>query len=50
MDGNIPHFSPIDSADEARRRIDAGATLVQIYSALVFKGPGLVREIAKALG
>ncbi|HEX8300008.1 quinone-dependent dihydroorotate dehydrogenase [Sphingomonas sp.] len=39
----------IDSGDEARRRIDAGASLVQIYSALVFKGPGLVREIARAL-
>ncbi|MDF7773695.1 quinone-dependent dihydroorotate dehydrogenase [Sphingomonas sp. AOB5] len=40
----------IDSGDEAKRRIDAGATLVQVYSALVFKGPGLVREIVRALG
>jgi dihydroorotate dehydrogenase len=39
----------IDSGDEAKRRIDAGAGLVQVYSALVFKGPGLVREIARAL-
>lgn len=40
----------IDSGDEAKRRIDAGAGLVQVYSALVFKGPGLVRELARALG
>ena len=50
--GQLPLISAggIDSADEAQRRIDAGAAMVQIYSALVFKGPGLVREIAKALG
>jgi len=39
----------IDSADEAKRRLDAGASLVQIYSALVFKGPGLVREMLKGM-
>jgi len=50
--GQLPLISAggIDSADEAKRRIDAGAAMVQIYSALVFKGPGLVREIANALG
>jgi dihydroorotate dehydrogenase len=49
--GQLPLISAggIDSADEAKRRIDAGASLVQLYSALVFKGPGLVREIATAL-
>ncbi|RYE03383.1 MAG: quinone-dependent dihydroorotate dehydrogenase [Sphingomonadales bacterium] len=49
--GQLPLISAggIDSGDEARRRIDAGAAMVQIYSALVFKGPGLVREIARAL-
>jgi len=40
----------IDSADEAKRRIDAGASLIQIYSALVFKGAGIIREIAATLG
>ncbi len=39
----------IDSAEEAYRRIRAGATLVQVYSALIFKGPGLVRDINKGL-
>ncbi len=35
----------IDSALEAYRRIKAGASLVQIYTALVYKGPSLPREI-----
>ena len=39
----------IGSADEAYARIRAGASLVQLYSALVFEGPGLARAIAKGL-
>jgi dihydroorotate dehydrogenase len=35
----------IDSGAEAYARIRAGASLVQIYSALVFEGPGLARRI-----
>jgi dihydroorotate dehydrogenase len=35
----------IDSAEEAYRRIKAGASLVQVYTALIFKGPELVRDI-----
>jgi dihydroorotate dehydrogenase len=35
----------IDSGREAYRRIKAGASLVQIYTALVFHGPSLVRRI-----
>ncbi len=35
----------IDSAEEAYKRIKAGASLVQIYSALVFHGPTLIRDI-----
>lgn len=35
----------IGSAAEARARLAAGATLVQVYSGLVFGGPGLVRRI-----
>jgi dihydroorotate dehydrogenase len=34
---------------DARRKRDAGADLVQLYSGLVFRGPGLVREAARAL-
>lgn len=35
----------IDSAEEAYRRIKAGATLVQVYSALIYHGPTLIRDI-----
>jgi len=35
----------IDSAEEAYRRIKAGASLVQIYSSFIFGGPKLVKEI-----
>lgn len=35
----------IDSAAEAYRRIKAGASLVQIYSGLVFHGPDMIRDI-----
>jgi dihydroorotate dehydrogenase len=39
----------IDSAEEAKLRIELGAKLVQIYTGLIYKGPGLVRDIARAL-
>lgn len=39
----------IDSGAEAYARIRAGATAVQIYSALIYEGPGLVRCIKRDL-
>jgi dihydroorotate dehydrogenase len=39
----------IASADDAWERICAGASLIQLYSALVFRGPGLVRQIVDGL-
>jgi dihydroorotate dehydrogenase len=39
----------IASVDDAWERIVAGASLVQLYSALVYEGPGLARRIAKGL-
>ncbi|NWF66143.1 MAG: quinone-dependent dihydroorotate dehydrogenase [Campylobacterales bacterium] len=35
----------IDSAEEAYTRVLLGATLIQVYSALIFKGPSLVKDI-----
>ncbi len=35
----------IDSGTEAYRRLRAGADLVQVYTALVYQGPALVRRI-----
>lgn len=39
----------IASADDAWQRIRAGASLVQLYSALVYEGPGLARRIVRGL-
>lgn len=49
--GVLPLISAggIDGPDEAKRRLDAGARLVQVYSALVFKGPALPRAIVRGL-
>lgn len=51
LQGEIPIISAggISSALEAQRRLDLGASLVQIYSALIYQGPGLVKKIAKSL-
>lgn len=35
----------IDSAEAAKEKIAAGASLVQIYSGFVYQGPGLVKSI-----
>ncbi len=39
----------IDSAEEAYRRIKAGASLIQLYSMFIYKGPSLVKEINEGL-
>jgi dihydroorotate dehydrogenase len=49
--GTIPLIGVggIASAEDAWARIKAGASLVQLYSALVYEGPGLARRIARGL-
>ena len=39
----------IMSADDALAKFKAGAALIQIYSGIIYRGPGLIRQIAKAL-
>jgi len=39
----------IASAEDAWQRIRAGASMVQLYSALVYEGPGLARRINRGL-
>jgi dihydroorotate dehydrogenase len=39
----------ITSAEEALRRLDTGADLVQIYTGLIYRGPGLIREILRRI-
>jgi len=49
--GRIPLIGVggIESGRDAYERIRAGASLVQLYSALVYEGPGLVRRMLKEL-
>jgi dihydroorotate dehydrogenase len=37
------------SGSDAKAKIDAGASLVQLYTGLIYRGPGLVKECAAAL-
>ena len=37
------------SGADAREKIMAGASMVQLYTGLIYKGPDLVNECAKAL-
>jgi dihydroorotate dehydrogenase len=39
----------VDSAEEVYRRLRAGAHLVELYTALVYRGPGLLGEIHRGL-
>ena len=39
----------IATAEDAWARIRAGASLIQLYSAMVYEGPGIARKIARGL-
>lgn len=39
-------MTPRDALD----KLDAGATLIQLYTGMIYAGPGLVREINRAMG
>jgi dihydroorotate dehydrogenase len=49
--GEIPLIGVggIANADDAWDRIRAGASLIQLYSAMVYEGPGIARRIASGL-
>lgn len=51
LQGELPLISVggIGSAQEAQARLDAGAALVQCYSALMYQGPEMVRNIVNGL-
>ncbi|MBB5350629.1 dihydroorotate dehydrogenase [Haloferula luteola] len=48
---NIPIIGVggVDSPESALSKIAAGATLVQLYSSFIFRGPSMVKEIARSL-
>ncbi|WP_419803318.1 quinone-dependent dihydroorotate dehydrogenase [Mucilaginibacter sp.] len=39
----------IHSAKDALEKLDAGASLIQLYTGFIYEGPGLVKRICKAL-
>jgi len=39
----------IHSAEDAKEKLDAGASLVQLYTGFIYEGPGLIKSICKAL-
>ena len=51
LDDTIPIIGVggILSGEDARAKIDAGASLVQLYTGLIYRGPALVHECAQAL-
>ncbi|MFC3532839.1 quinone-dependent dihydroorotate dehydrogenase [Vogesella facilis] len=51
LDGALPIIGVggILCGEDAKEKIDAGATLVQLYSGLIYRGPGLIAECANAL-
>jgi len=51
VNGQIPVVSAggIMNPDDAKRRLEMGAALVQVYTGLVYRGPGLVKAIVKSL-
>ena len=52
LKGEVPIIGVggILSGADAQEKIDAGASLVQLYSGLIYKGPELVRECVGKLG
>jgi len=51
LHGRIPIIGVggIMNVEDARQKIDAGASLVQVYSGLIYRGPRLISQLVKAL-
>ncbi len=51
LDGKLPIIGVggVFSAADAREKLDAGASLVQVYSGLIYRGPRLVSEIVRGI-
>ncbi len=50
-DGKVPLIGVggIDSGEAALAKIRAGATLLQLYTGMIYRGPGLITEIKRTL-
>lgn len=51
VDGRVPIVSAggIMNPEDAKKRLALGASLVQVYTGLIYRGPGLVGEIVRSL-
>lgn len=51
VNGKIPVVSAggIMNPEDAKKRLEMGAALVQIYTGMIYRGPGLVKAIARFL-
>ena len=51
LNGKLPIIAAggILTGEDAREKLAAGASLVQVYSGLIYKGPALVEEVLRAL-
>ena len=51
VNGRIPIIGVggILTPQDAQRKLDLGASLLQVYTGLIYRGPGLVKEICQAL-
>ena len=52
LKGNLPIIGVggILSGDDAKRKIAAGASLVQIYTGFIYRGPDLIRDSVRTIG
>ena len=51
LSGKLPIIGVggVDSAEAAAAKIKAGASLVQVYSGFIYKGPALIRQVAEGI-
>lgn len=51
VNGRVPVVAVggIMTPDDAKRKIDLGASLVQVYTGLIYAGPGLVKNIVRRI-
>lgn len=50
LDAQVPIIGAggIQSAEDAMQRLQAGASLIQVYTGLIYRGPDLIRDIVRA--
>ena len=51
LSGQLPIIAVggVFSAEDAIEKFEAGASLIQIYSGLIYQGPGLISKIVKTI-